>query len=77
MRCESTPGRWARLVVKAEWVSVSDRVPENRVEVLVFSDEDYGFAWYAGGEWHGHGFPDGETVLYWMPLPEPPVVPSG
>ena len=67
----------------APWISVKDRLPEDRGNVLVvaFWHERWGvyMGWCAPkrAEWSVHvgiGDRDDVAVSHWMPLPEPPVV---
>ena len=63
---------------KQRWIPVTKRLPEEWVDVLVWSE--YGFcetAVYLGirGRWlvsWNHDMLDADTVTHWMPLPEPP-----
>lgn len=71
---------------KTEWVSVRDRLPDERQKVLfvvVPSDEDYAGTVQAGRYTsfkYNDGFVDAEFsfpgrtthATYWMPLPDPP-----
>ena len=67
----------------APWISVKDRLPEDRGNVLVvaFWHERWGdyMGWCAPkrAEWSVHvgiGDRDDVAVSHWMPLPEPPEV---
>ena len=64
-----------RLVEEPQWISVKDKLPENRQWVLckcragiyeVLRREYY--TWYHDKD---HSYMD-DFVTYWMPLPEPP-----
>ena len=50
------------------WISVEDRLPEERKCVLVCDGKWTWISWIYKGEWHG-GFC---TVTHWQPLPYPP-----
>lgn len=58
-----------------EWISVEDRLPENKVRVLLFDNEGFGVVsgrliasvWYLESEKDLNS-----NVTHWMPLPEPP-----
>jgi hypothetical protein len=61
-------------VAVQEWISVEDRLPEERQNVLVhYVDGWMPIAFLLGGKWYQSG---GETswlsVTHWMHLPEPP-----
>ncbi len=61
-----------------KWIPVTERLPEEWVDVLVLSK--YGFcevAVYLGikGKWRitwNHDLFEVDSVTHWMPLPEPP-----
>lgn len=60
-----------------EWISVSDRLPEDDREVLVWGCGFMAIGWCNNGKdgryWCANDFDykDGE-VTHWRPLPEPP-----
>ncbi len=64
-------------VTVQEWIPVTERLPEDRREVLaVLWEEEVDLVWYDKGEgcWKSefvNAYEDGE-VTYWMPLPQPP-----
>ena len=61
--------------VKAErsWISVKDRLPEDKQRVLVRCKTVGTTAgWRLWGEWMTDLGDGGSEVAYWMPLPEPP-----
>lgn len=67
-----------------KWVSVADRLPDSQLNCLVFYesvDKRIGYGcynsdcdcWLICNIFSGHfAFFDQGSVLYWMPLPEPP-----
>lgn len=66
------------------WISLTERLPEENREVLVFID----YGWKGGERCYLYAVsrllnpngvfsvPVGSPVTHWMPLPEPPRVPS-
>ncbi len=69
-------------VTVQEWISVKDRLPENRDDVLVCrtwwnETRNPHIGWYndVAQEWQildSDGYYPCGKVTYWMPLPEPP-----
>jgi hypothetical protein len=65
------------------WISVSERLPDEDEEVLVWCSEAERFdvvwqkyidvAWQHNGTWYNNQFTYPE-VSHWQPLPEPPKV---
>lgn len=58
------------------WISVEEKLPEERAVVLVVREENlYGrevtIGWTRCGKWE---LPIGAKITHWMPLPEPPEV---
>ena len=65
-----------QLKKKREWISVDDRLPEEKREVLTFSIE-YGhifrdLACIIDGEWSVTAITRELSPTHWMPLPEDP-----
>lgn len=70
----------------AGWISVKERIPENNVEVLIFSDSGRSVGVYDGfcrylkspgfydlQMWSdAFGYEEDKKVTHWMPLPSPP-----
>lgn len=60
-----------------EWISVEDRLPGTRDNVLAYDINDIGtiyIAFYFDGLWRQDDIPHVgvDTITHWMPLPEPP-----
>lgn len=69
----------AGIYMMPEWVSVKDRMPEEKTKVLVFGRNEFGAycvtCYYSGArKWlfHNKTTKDGETITHWMNLPNPP-----
>ena len=64
------------------WISVKDRLPEDRVRVLVYEPPNHQLvAWNDGGVFQTNVTEfdmgvDLSGVTHWRPLPEPPLAPS-
>jgi len=60
------------------WVSVTERMPEEGVDVWMWDDEDVNLGFYEDGQWRytttGEWCSDGLPVIAWQPIekPEPP-----
>lgn len=55
-----------------KWISVEERLPEDKNEVMVFTTKKVSKARFYDGRWHGSGG-CWMNVTHWMPLPEPPM----
>ena len=63
--------------MKTEWISVKDRLPENKGRYLTYNNLEYPYVWQAVYRYTEKGFLNNEldsviSVTHWMPLPEPP-----
>ena len=60
-----------------EWISVSDRLPEDGIRVLTYADNSAMFVasrddgWYVDTGEYYYSSPF-TNITHWMPLPEPP-----
>lgn len=65
-------------MVKNEWISVKDRLPEEDEFVLAYNAEsgDMDMAWYNGEAWVLVDLYESEYLhpTHWMPLPDAPEV---
>ena len=56
-----------------EWVSVEDRLPEEKQRVIVRCERvGTSVGWILWGNWMADIGPDAGKVTHWMPLPAPP-----
>ena len=63
----------------SEWISVEDKLPQEKVRVLLFDNGGFGImsgrlgsaGWYLEGDLDKYA-----NVTHWMPLPEPPEQPK-
>ena len=65
---------------KQEWISVEDRLPEEREHVIVFGEDGLvGEAWHKkeGLFWWMDDRDGIAAATHWMPLPEPPKMKGG
>lgn len=59
-------------LAKVRWVAITERLPKEHVDVLIFKGCVY------IGSWDGHSWRTNDIglaifgVTHWMPLPEPP-----
>ncbi len=59
-----------------EWISVKDRLPDEKADVVVVIQNGYGYwfrvAYREQSWWVSSGRRIYDSVTHWMPLPEPP-----
>ena len=78
--CELAFRRKEWIIMRKEWISVEERLPEKEGKYIICTDRGYvTFGFF--GNYDGNGnltilrnnprF-DYRNVIYWMPLPEPP-----
>ena len=63
--------------VQPKWISVEERLPEDRVDVIVYTNlcggyTDYAYYRYDRCAWFKNCIQQIYNVTYWMPLPETP-----
>ena len=70
---------WARKAIQPtltppnEWVSVKERLPEEKQRVIVRCERiGTSVGWILWGEWKTDIGPDAGEVTHWLPLPAPP-----
>ena len=62
---------------RSEWISVKERLPEDKEPVLIWVYDAYEIGWYRTDikRWESELEKNyGCYVTHWMPLPQPPVV---
>lgn len=75
--------RIGTIVIGSQWISVQDRLPENKKRVLVFGELEgtiglsiYTAKLYSADKWNAQAFMHANyevsNVTHWMPLPAPP-----
>ena len=61
------------LTTQNEWVSVEERLPEEKQRVIVRCERiGTSVGWILWGNWMTDIGPDAGNVTHWMPLPAPP-----
>ena len=61
------------LTTSSEWVSVEERLPEEKQRVIVRCERvGTSVGWILWGNWMADIGPDAGKVTHWMPLPAPP-----
>ena len=74
---EAMEAELSRLKAQQRWIPVTERLPEDGFEVLVYTDRYGGrheFAYYVPrlGAWYQNCALLIPNVTHWMPLPKPP-----
>lgn len=67
------------IVEVPRWIPVTERMPENTADVLVFRPKmkiEIGISCRINDEWlrYGKDLHGNDVITHWMPLPEPPEV---
>ena len=63
----------AKVLRQTAWVSVEDRLPEEKRRFIVRCERvGTSVGWILWGNWMTDIGPDAGNVTHWMPLPEPP-----
>lgn len=57
---------------RTRWIPVTEKLPEDDIEVLVFDGLDVFLAIHDAGAWYADGYV--VDITHWMPLPELPEV---
>jgi hypothetical protein len=55
-----------------EWISVKDRLPDNKDDVLIFDGDRYWIGWYSQHNELFNIYGDQLIGEFWMPLPPKP-----
>lgn len=56
-----------------EWISVKDRLPDEKKQYLIFVYGKVMVEWFAtDGNFFGPGVTYYEEITHWMPFPDPP-----
>jgi len=55
-----------------KWISVKDRLPEKRGDVLISDDIGLAVAHFNSGNFYIEGSKWNKFITHWMPLPLPP-----
>ena len=59
---------------QSPWISVSDRLPEVEIDILIFDGKDLYIGYLRGNKFlSDNEYLYSSNVTHWMPLPEPPV----
>lgn len=61
----------------SKWISVDERLPEHKQNIMVLNDGvvgmcSYNMTYFFDNIYYGNQETFGHNVTHWMPLPEPP-----